>query len=347
MKFSVQLSCDYPDPAYGGKKLYAEMIEQAVLADRLGFDAVSITEHHLINLLMMPAPLQFAVKIAAVTERVNIILGVAVLPLHDMRMYAGELVCADIFTDHRLLVGLGRGAFPFETARMGIPIDETLEKFDESVAVLQALLTEEEVSWCGKYYQFEPLTVMPRPDREIPFLMSAVRPEAIYHSTRKGFHIMTTPLAGDHQYLLDQVDAFDRGKSELGSAGEELTLSLSRVSFLVKDEADRRAKNTIAHRYYGRFDNIRGSGEIHHGVISPLPRKVPIEETAENLLVCTPSEMIDKLKVYESIGVDRFILNINFGNPQAEMLECIENFAAQVMPHFVADPEPAAVRQVI
>jgi|TARA_Y100000588_G_scaffold129062_2_gene141351 alkanesulfonate monooxygenase SsuD/methylene tetrahydromethanopterin reductase-like flavin-dependent oxidoreductase (luciferase family) len=347
MKFSVQLSCDYPDPAYGGKKLYAEMIEQAVLADRLGFDAVSITEHHLINLLMMPAPLQFAVKIAAVTERVKIILGVAVLPLHDMRMYAGELVCADIFTDHRLLVGLGRGAFPFETARMGIPIDETLEKFDESVAVLQALLTEEEVSWCGKYYQFEPLTVMPRPDREIPFLMSAVRPEAIYHSTRKGFHIMTTPLAGDHQYLLDQVDAFDRGKSELGSAGEELTLSLSRVSFLVKDEADRRAKNTIAHRYYGRFDNIRGSGEIHHGVISPLPRKVPIEETAENLLVCTPSEMIDKLKVYESIGVDRFILNINFGNPQAEMLECIENFAAQVMPHFVADPEPAAVRQVI
>ena len=347
MKFSVQLSCDYPDPAYGGKKLYAEMIEQAVLADRLGFDAVSITEHHLINLLMMPAPLQFAVKIAAVTERVKIILGVAVLPLHDMRMYAGELVCADIFTDHRLLVGLGRGAFPFETARMGIPIDETLEKFDESVAVLQALLTEEEVSWCGKYYQFEPLTVMPRPDREIPFLMSAVKPEAIYHSTRKGFHIMTTPLAGDHQYLLDQVDAFNRGKSELGSAGEELTLSLSRVSFLVKDEADRRAKNTIAHRYYGRFDNIRGSGEIHHGVISPLPRKVPIEETAENLLVCTPSEMIDKLKVYESIGVDRFILNINFGNPQAEMLECIENFAAQVMPHFVADSEPAAVRQVI
>ena len=74
---------------------------------------------------------------------------------------------------------------------------------------------------------------------------------------------------------------------------------------------------------------------------------MPIEETAENLLVCTPSEMIDKLKVYESIGVDRFILNINFGNSQAEMMECIENFATQVMPHFVADTAPATVRQVI
>ena len=81
MKFSVQLSCDYPDPAYGGKQLYADMIEQALLAARLGFDAVSITEPHLINLLMMPAPLQFAVKIAGVTKRVKIILGVAVLPL--------------------------------------------------------------------------------------------------------------------------------------------------------------------------------------------------------------------------------------------------------------------------
>ena len=143
--------------------------------------------------------------------------------------------------------------------------------------------------------------------------------------------------------MLDQVDAFNRGKSELGPAGEGLTLSLSRVSFLVKDEADRRAKNNIAHHYYGRFDNIRGAGVMHHGVISPLPRTVPIEETAENLLVCTPSEMIDKLKVYESVGVDRFILNINFGNSQAEMLECIENFATQVMPDFVAVP----VRQVI
>ncbi len=86
---------------------------------------------------------------------------------------------------------------------------------------------------------------------------------------------------------------------------------------------------------------------MHHGVSSPLPRKVPIEETADNLLVCTPSEMIDKLKVYESIGVDRFILNINFGNSQAEMLECIENFATQVMPHFVVDTASATVRQVI
>jgi len=80
------------------------MLDHAVSADRLGFDAVSITEHHLINILLMPAPLPFAVKIAGVTGRVKIITSVVVLPLHDMRILAGQLVCTDIFTDGRLLL---------------------------------------------------------------------------------------------------------------------------------------------------------------------------------------------------------------------------------------------------
>ena len=51
MKFSIQLSAYYPDKSYGGDRLYADMLEQAVLGEKLGFDAVSITEHHLINIL--------------------------------------------------------------------------------------------------------------------------------------------------------------------------------------------------------------------------------------------------------------------------------------------------------
>ena len=111
------------------------MLDQAVLADRLGFDAVSLTEHHLINVLMMPAPLTFATKIAAHTNRINIMTSVVVLPLHDMRIYAGEVVVADIFTDGRLMLGVGRGAFPYEMERLGVPMKETRERFDESLNV--------------------------------------------------------------------------------------------------------------------------------------------------------------------------------------------------------------------
>ena len=336
MKFGIQLSAYYPDKTYGGDRVYADMLEQAKLADRMGFDAVSITEHHLINILMMPAPLQFAVKLASVTEQVKIITSVTVLPLHDMRVYAGELVCADIFTDNRLMLGVGRGAFAFEMGRLGVPLADSREKFDESLNVLQALLKDEEVSWNGKYYQFAPLTIMPRPVSEIPIMMGVLVPEAIYACTKRGFHIQTTPLSGDHQHMLGQVNAFKRAKEEMGEAGEHLTLSLSRVTFLSHNGEDQQRKIAQAHDYYRRFDNVfTGPGIVERGMIKPLPRTMTLAQTAENLTICTPTEMVDKLMPYAEAGVDRFIMNVNFGINQAETLASIQCFAEEVMPHFI------------
>ena len=205
MDFCVQLAPYLPDKDYGGHKVLADVLEQAVQADRCGFESVSITEHHLMNILMMPAPLQFATQIAAHTSHIKIITSIAVLPLHDMRTYAGEVICADIFTNGRLMLGVGRGAFAYEMERLGVPMDETQERFNEALEVLQSLLTEEEVSWHGKYYDFDSLTVMPRPlTPGGPELMMAVmNPEGIYHCTKRGFHIQTTPLSGNHQLLLD------------------------------------------------------------------------------------------------------------------------------------------------
>ena len=337
MKFCIQLSADYPDKSYGGDRVYGDMLNQAVLAEQLGFDAVSITEHHLINCLMMPAPLQFAVKIAAHTKNLKIMTAIAVLPLHDMRVFAGEVVVADIFAEGRLMLGVGRGAFAYEMERMGVPMDETQARFNESLAVLQALLTEEEVRWDGDYYQFEPLTIMPRPVRAggPPMMMAVMNPEGIYHCTKRGFHIQTTPLAGNHQMLIDQVSGFNRAKAEMGEAGRDLTLTLSRVGFVTADAADRERKIDAAHKYYGRFDNVfTGPGIVEGGMIKQLPRKQTRDELAESLLIGTPHEVIDKLAPYAELGIDRVIVNVNFGCDAAETLESIERFAAEVMPHF-------------
>ena len=337
VKFSIQLSADYPDKSYGGDRVYADMIEQAVLADRLGYDAVGLTEHHLINCLMNPTPLQFAVKIAAHTEQIKIMTSVVVLPLHDMRILAGELVVADIFTEGRLLAGVGRGAFPFEMERLGVPMDETRERFDESLDVLEALLTQEEVSWNGQYYQFEPLTIMPRPvapDRP-QIMMAVMNPAGIEASTKRGFHIQTTALSGNHQMLVDQVSAHKTAKAALGADGEHLTISLSRVGFLAENANDRKRYLDSAQSYYSRFDNVyTGPGLVDAGMIRTLPRTQTADELGESLLICTADEMVEKLGVYDELDVDRVILNANFGLPQSETLEMIERFAEEVMVHF-------------
>ena len=337
MKFCQQLSSYLRTKEYTGNRLFNDMFEQAVLCDQGGYDSVALTEHHLINILMMPAPLHFAIKIAQATKKINIITAVVVLPLHDMRVYAGEVIASQIFTNNRLILGVGRGAFAYEMALLDSPLEKSLEKFNESLDVLNALLTKEEVTWKGKYYNFDKLTVMPRPMTENgpPIMMAVLNPEGIYQCTKKGFHILTTPLSGDHQLMLDQVDGFNRAKKELGQKGEDLSLSLSRVAFISKNEKDKREKLEMAYEYYSRFDNVfTGPGKVSHGMIDILPRKQSMEELNESLLICSVEEMIDKLSPYEEIGIDRLILNMNFGASHKDTMTSIQQFAEKVSPHF-------------
>ena len=84
------------------------MLEQAQAADRLGYHGVTIPEHHLINILLTPSPLQMAVKVASITKHVEVVTSVAVLPIRDMRVFAGEVTQADILTNGRLVLGVGR-----------------------------------------------------------------------------------------------------------------------------------------------------------------------------------------------------------------------------------------------
>lgn len=345
MDFNIHLSMDYTDKAYGGARFYSDMLEQAILVDRMGYKSVSVTEHHLLELGLNPAPLMTAVKIADHTRQVEIQTGVVVLPLHDMRTYAGEVVMADILTDGRLVLGVGRGAFAYEMGRMGVPMEQTPERFNDALDLLQALLSREEVSWDSKYYKFDPLTIMPRPMRPggPPMLMAVLKPEAIYHCAKRGFNILTNALTGDQQHFRAQVDAFRRAKDELGTAGEHLTLSVSRAGFIATSEAHRRAKVDQAYNHYSRFDNVfTGPGIVDNGMTRALPRKQSVEELGNNLLVCTPSEMVDRLGLYADLGVDRISLTINFGASQQEALETIQCIAEEVMPHFATSGKPTA-----
>ena len=339
MQFNNFLGANYRDTSYGGERLYADMLAQTRLVDRLGFRGVTIPEHHLINILLIPDPLQFAVKVASITQSLEIVTSVCVLPLHDMRVFAGQVIQADILCNGRLVLGVGRGAFAYELGRMGKPIEESRERFDESLEVLAALLDREEVSWNGKYYQFAPLTVMPRPraKKSPPIMIAALMPEAIEASARRGFHIQTTPLNATLEKMREQVDAFKRGKAALGDAGRDLRLSLMRVCCVAKDDADARRKLDYAYDYYGRFHNVfTGPGIVEHGAIRPLPLKQSKEELRESLLICTAAEMIDRLKTYEELGVDELIVNVNIGHSNDDCLESLERFAADVMPAFSA-----------
>ena len=336
MDFNHFLTSYMPDPTIGSKTHFKNMLDQSILAEQLGYVAVSIPEHHLVNVLMMPSPLQMAVKISTLTNKIRLSTSVAVLPIHDMRTFAGDVSTADILTEGRLELGVARGAFAWELDRLGSPIESSKEKFIESLAVLELLLSKENVSFKGKYYNFEPITIMPRPISDpVPIMIAAMDLNSIRDAASKGYHVQSTVLSGTKKLLLERVNAFKEGQREVGEKGKLLRLSMQRMAFAAKDEQDAKEKNLMAYEYYKRFDNMfTGPGKINKGLIEPLPRSQTLEEMTENLIICPVHEMIDKLSVYAESGIHEIIISAGFGQSQQNMIESMYRIGEYVIPHF-------------
>ena len=62
-----------------------------------------------------------------------------------------------------------------------------------------------------------------------------------------------------------------------------------------------------------------GPGIVDKGMVRELPRKQTIEELGDSLLIGTPQEIIDKLEPYAKLGIDRVIINVNFGCDAQEL----------------------------
>ena len=336
MDFNHFLTSYMPNTNISSKIHFDNMLNESVIAEKLGYTTVSIPEHHLINILMMPSPLQMAVKIASITKKINITTGIVVLPLHDMRTYAGDVATADILTDGRLILGVGRGAFPWEMKRLGTPIEISKEKFTESLDVLQLLLKNKEVSYQGKFYDFEPLTIMPRPiSNPVPMMIAAMNLESIKDAASRGFHVQSTVLSGTKDLLLNRVNAFKEGCEILGEKGKLLKLSMQRMAYLAKDDNDAKEKIKMAYEYYKRFDNMfTGPGKVKEGNVEPLKREQSLDELKENLLICTLNEMIDKLSVYAETGVDEVILSSSFGQSHNDLIQSMQRIGENVIPYF-------------
>ena len=163
------------------KEVYDNALEQARLADELGFEGIWLAEHHFSSYGYSPNPLTFAVKIADQTKHIRIGTAVVVLPLYHPLRLAEEIALTDQLTDGRLEVGLGRGYQRYEFERLGLDLDDSRPMFDEALEIIQLALTQESFRYEGKYYQLPETTIFPRPLQQPhpPFWIAAQSPSSI------------------------------------------------------------------------------------------------------------------------------------------------------------------------
>src|SRR5215472_9358183 len=99
-----------------GPRMMEEMLEQAALADEVGFDWISFSEHHYAPLIAAtPNPSILAATALQRIKRAKIALFGPVLPLHNPIHIAEDVAMLDVLSNGRLLLLFLRG-LPFELA---------------------------------------------------------------------------------------------------------------------------------------------------------------------------------------------------------------------------------------
>jgi alkanesulfonate monooxygenase SsuD/methylene tetrahydromethanopterin reductase-like flavin-dependent oxidoreductase (luciferase family) len=129
--------------------------------ETLGFEGILFSEHHF-GLSYSPSPNLLIAAIARSTERIRLGTMGVVLPLYQPWRVLEEIGMLDHLTGGRLEIGCASGV-PQELIRAGIGLEENRERFNETLAILDAWLAEPVISHQGRYYNFDKLRIVPRP----------------------------------------------------------------------------------------------------------------------------------------------------------------------------------------
>ena len=166
-------------------------IRQYKLAEEVGFDWVSISEHHYSPGLMTPNPGILAAAISQQTSRVKIALLGPLVPLINPVRTAEEIAMLDALSHGRVVVLFLKGT-PNEHATYGTNPDETREITQEGVQLILRAWTEPQpFSWEGKYFRFRTVSVWPRTvqDPHPPVFYSGNSDESAEFAGRHGLSI--------------------------------------------------------------------------------------------------------------------------------------------------------------
>jgi len=139
-------------------------------AEDLGFDSAMLIDHLLIA---PPAyrvawlePVSLLSALAGVTRTIRLGTLVIVLPFRDPVAFAKEWATLDLLSGGRSILGVGVGWNKQEFAALRIPIQERGRRMNEMLEAITALWAGDDVSYEGKYYQFEHLTLEPKPAQQ-------------------------------------------------------------------------------------------------------------------------------------------------------------------------------------
>ena len=276
---------------------------------------------------------------------------------HPIRM-AEDYAMADIVTDGRVVLGVGRGYHTREVESFGAPLldaEKNRELFEEQLRLLLACFNEQSFHFKGKYYEAPPpvdyrgyklsdITLVPRPKHlPVEIWMPIASGKTIEMMAQYGLKAMVT-LNGE-KILDDVIRAYHAACLKHGrnkKLGEDVIWGAGVYLADSRDEAIRKLEPAHDERFkwFAPFGFVRYADEEGRTWGTPgAPSRTPLlkDGVAQKAWFCgPPAEVIDGIKSIEAKypGLENFMIHWAEGLSPKEFKDQLRWFAKDVMPAF-------------
>ncbi|HEY1291581.1 MAG TPA: LLM class flavin-dependent oxidoreductase [Chloroflexota bacterium] len=187
-----------------------DWIDDALLAEKLGFDAVYTGEHHFCFASGNSSPFLLLTNVAARTERIRVGTSVICAPFHNPLRLAEDIAALDIVSRGRFDLGIGVGSQWEEFQTFGINPKERVGRTWEIVDIIERCLhgNEETFDHEGKYYHFPGVRWIMQPvQKRIPILWGGFGPHSVARAAEREYHLIATDVTGTYERVMR-----DRGR---------------------------------------------------------------------------------------------------------------------------------------
>lgn len=323
------VSVDLAGRRLSDAQVLRNLVEQAVLADRLGIDFIGVGEHHRSD-FAVSAPETVLAAIAGRTERIRLGSAVTVLSSDDPVRVFQRFATLDAISNGRAEVILGRGSFTESFPLFGYPLAQYEQLFEEKLELFVQLLAEEPVRWSGETRSaLAGQTIHPRTEsgRLMTWVGVGGSPESVVRAARHGLPLMLAIIGGEPVRFAPIVDLYHRALDSFGLPTQRV--GVHSPGYLA--ETDDQARNELWPHWKPMRDRIGAERGW------PPATRAEFDQGAGPsgaMFVGSPETVAAKIAgTVRALDLSRFDLKYSAGTlPHELMMRSIELYGTEVVP---------------
>ncbi len=304
------------------------IVDQAILADELGINAINVGEHHRDD-FAVSAPDTVLAGIATRTKQITLGTGVTVLSSDDPVRVFERFSTLDALSNGRAEITAGRGSFIESFPLFGYDLGQYEILFEEKLELLVELLKEKPVTWSGKTRAaLNNQEVYPKTERgAIPLRVGVGgTPQSVVRTARLNAQLALAIIGGDPARFAPFADLYRTSMKDFGH--EVLTISIHSPGHI--SDTDEQAMEEQWPHYYKMVSRI-GS---ERGWSPPTPEQFAQECQFGSQYVGSPETVARKIvHAIRSVGAQRFDFKYANGpQPHSKLMKSIELYGTKVIP---------------